>query len=88
MVLAGCAGSAPRAGRADRPRVGSVVAISLSVVLLLAIILVVLIRGGSIKAGPAIVAILFGFFLASTGMAPSIQRFLDSIAQSINSISF
>ncbi|MER6461258.1 hypothetical protein AB0D30_38255 [Streptomyces sp. NPDC048409] len=63
-------------------------AISLSVVLLLAIILVVLIRGGSIKAGPAIVAILFGFFLASTGMAPSIQRFLDSIAQTINSISF
>ncbi|SMF03749.1 hypothetical protein SAMN02745830_01225 [Streptomyces sp. Amel2xC10] len=64
------------------------VAISLSVVLLLAIILVVLIRGGSIKAGPAIVAILFGFFLASTGMAPSISRFLDSLADTINSISF
>ncbi|KRD24516.1 MULTISPECIES: hypothetical protein [unclassified Streptomyces] len=63
-------------------------AISLSVVLLLAIILVVLIRGGSIKAGPAIVAILFGFFLASTGMAPSISRFLDSLADTINSISF
>ncbi|GAB2821351.1 hypothetical protein GCM10027073_60440 [Streptomyces chlorus] len=63
-------------------------AISLSVVLLLAIILVVLIRGGSIKAGPAIVAILFGFFLASSGMAPSITRFLDSIADMVNSISF
>lgn len=63
-------------------------AISLSVVLLLAIILVVLIRGGSLKAGPAIVAILFGFFLASTGMAPEIERFLDSIARTINDISF
>ncbi|MEV0688769.1 MULTISPECIES: hypothetical protein [unclassified Streptomyces] len=63
-------------------------AISLSVVVLLAIVLVVLIRGGSIKAGPAIVAILFGFFLASTGMAPSINRFLDSIADTISSISF
>ncbi|MDF3297536.1 hypothetical protein [Streptomyces tropicalis] len=63
-------------------------AISLSVVLLLAIILVVLLRGGSIKAGPAIVAMLFGFFLASTGMAPSISRFLHSIADTINSISF
>ncbi|MCX5382434.1 MULTISPECIES: hypothetical protein [unclassified Streptomyces] len=63
-------------------------AISLSVVLLLAVVLVVLIRGGSMKAGPAIVAILFGFFLASTGMAPSIQHFLDSIAQSINQIKF
>ncbi|MGW0609773.1 hypothetical protein [Streptomyces sp. NPDC002788] len=63
-------------------------AVSLSVVVLLAIILVVLLRGGSIKAGPAIVAILFGFFLASTGMAPSINRFLNSIAETINSISF
>jgi hypothetical protein len=64
------------------------VAISLSVVLLLAIILVVLIRGKNLKAGPAVVAILFGFFLASTGMAPAIQRFLDSIAQSLDSIRF
>jgi hypothetical protein len=64
------------------------VAISLSVVLLLAIILVVLIRGGSIKAGPAIVAVLLGFFLASTGMAPSINRLLDSIAESVSQISF
>lgn len=63
-------------------------AISLSVVLLLAIILVVLLRGGSIKAGPAIVAVLFGFFLASTGMADDIQRFLNSIADTINSLQF
>jgi hypothetical protein len=64
------------------------VAISLSAVLLLAIILVILIRGGNLKPGPAIAAILFGFFLASTGMAPSINRFLNSIADSINSIRF
>ncbi|MFJ8807888.1 hypothetical protein [Streptomyces sp. NPDC102490] len=63
-------------------------AISLSVVLLLGIILVVLLRGGSIKGGPAIVAVLFGFFLASTGVADDIQRFLDSIAETINDIQF
>ncbi|GAA4679328.1 hypothetical protein GCM10023347_37330 [Streptomyces chumphonensis] len=63
-------------------------AISLSVVLLLAIILVVMIRAGSIKTGPAIVAALLGFFLASSGMAPTIQNFLDSVARSINSINF
>ncbi|MFS8197154.1 hypothetical protein ACLVWQ_00565 [Streptomyces sp. CWNU-52B] len=63
-------------------------AISLSVVLLLGIVLVVLIRGGSIKGGPAVVAVLFGFFLASTGMADDIQRFLDSLAETINSIQF
>jgi flagellar biosynthesis protein FliQ len=64
------------------------VAISLSVVLLMGIIMVVLIRGGSLKAGPAVVAVLFGFFLASTGMADDIQRFLNSIAETINSIQF
>ncbi|KPL34509.1 hypothetical protein OG473_27040 [Streptomyces anulatus] len=63
-------------------------AISLSMVLLFAVILVVMIRGGSIKTGPAIVAALFGFFLASTGMAPSINRFMNSIADTINQISF
>ncbi|WP_208638854.1 hypothetical protein [Kitasatospora albolonga] len=57
-------------------------------VLLFAVILVVLIRGGSIKPGPALVAVLFGFFLASTGMAPSINRFMNSIADTINKISF
>ncbi|MGW5181508.1 hypothetical protein ACWEQB_04575 [Streptomyces cyaneofuscatus] len=56
--------------------------------LLFAVILVVLIRGGSIKPGPALVAVLFGFFLASTGMAPSINRFMNSIADTINQISF
>lgn len=63
-------------------------AISLSVVLLFGIILVVMIRAGNIKTGPAVVAALFGFFLASTGMADDIQNFLDSIAQTINEIQF
>jgi hypothetical protein len=64
------------------------VAISLSVVLLFAVILVVMIRGGSIKAGPAIVAVLFGFFLASTSIAPTVNRFMNSLADMINQISF
>ncbi|NLU66385.1 hypothetical protein [Streptomyces sp. HNM0574] len=62
-------------------------AISLSVVVLLAVIMVVLIRGKSLKPGPAVVAVLFGFFLASSGIAPSINRFLNSIADTINGIS-
>ncbi|MER8067021.1 MULTISPECIES: hypothetical protein [unclassified Streptomyces] len=63
-------------------------AISLSVVVLLAVVLVVLIRGGSLKGGPAIVAILFGFFLASTNIAPSVNNFMNSLAEMINQISF
>lgn len=63
-------------------------AISLSVVVLLAIVLVVMIRSGSLKPGPASVAALFGFFLASTDMAPAINRFLNSISETISQISF
>lgn len=40
------------------------------------------------KAGPAIVAVLFGFFLASTDIAPSVNRFMNSLADMINQISF
>lgn len=88
MDSAGCA-RRHTPGRQGGPTEGVIsVAISLSVVLLLAIVLVVMIRGGSIKAGPAIVAALFGFFMASTGMAPSIQRFLNSLADTINQIKF
>nr|EIF89719.1 hypothetical protein [Streptomyces tsukubensis NRRL18488] len=64
------------------------VAISLSVVLLMGIVLVLLMRSGALKAGPALAAVLFGFFLASTGMAPDIREFLDSLADSISGISF
>ncbi|MDX6354923.1 MAG: hypothetical protein QOF98_1826 [Streptomyces sp.] len=62
--------------------------ISLSAVLLLAIVLVVMIRSNSIKAGPAIVAALFGFFLASTNMAPDVNNFLNSVADTISQIKF
>ncbi|MFE9254617.1 hypothetical protein [Streptomyces sp. NPDC006879] len=61
-------------------------AISLSVVVLLAVILVVLIRGGNLKTGPAVVAILFGFFLASSTMAEEVNSFLQSIATMISDI--
>jgi hypothetical protein len=62
------------------------VVISLSAALLLGIVLFVMIRSKTIKVGPAIVAALFGFFLASTNMAPDINRFLNSVADTINQI--
>lgn len=63
-------------------------AISLSFVVLLGVVLVVMIRSGAIKPVPAIVAALFGFFLASTGVAPTIQRLMDSLADTISKINF
>ncbi|MFB7545043.1 MULTISPECIES: hypothetical protein [Streptomyces] len=61
-------------------------AISLSAILLLAIVLVILNRSGRLRVGPAIAAILFGFFLASTGMAPAINRFLNAVADTVGQI--
>ncbi|MFI0818035.1 hypothetical protein ACH4TX_17170 [Streptomyces sp. NPDC021098] len=60
--------------------------ISLSLVVLVGIILVLMIRAGKMKAGPALVAALFGFLLASSDLAPNIQDFLDSVASSIGDI--
>jgi len=62
------------------------VVISLSLVVLVGIILVLMIRAGKMKAGPALVAALFGFLLASSDLAPNIQDFLDSVASSISDI--
>ncbi|MER0443053.1 hypothetical protein ABR738_00430 [Streptomyces sp. Edi4] len=63
-------------------------ALSISIIVLLAIILVALMRSGSLKTGPAIAAVLFGFFLASTGMAPAIHQALQSGANAIAAIKF
>ncbi|MBL1066510.1 hypothetical protein [Streptomyces sp. 7-21] len=60
--------------------------ISFSLTLLFGVILFFLIRGGTIKWGPAIVAILFGFTLASTGAAEPIEDFLNSVTDSVNEV--
>ena len=60
--------------------------ISASAVLILAVVLAVMIRSKVVKIGPALVAALFGFFLASTNMAPSVNRFLTSVADTIHNI--
>ncbi|MFD6534990.1 hypothetical protein [Streptomyces goshikiensis] len=62
--------------------------ITVSVVVLLAVILFVMIRGGSLRPGPAIAATLFGFFLAATGIAPAINSTLSSAASALAAIDF
>jgi hypothetical protein len=63
-------------------------AISISAVVLLAIVLLVLIRSGRLGAWSAVAAVLFGFFLASTGAAPAIHSALSSAAQTLGRINF
>ncbi|WP_432154750.1 hypothetical protein [Streptomyces tricolor] len=45
-------------------------ALSISAAALLGIIVVVLVRGGYVRIGSAVICALFGFTLASTGLAP------------------
>ncbi len=61
-------------------------ALSISLVLVFGILVIVMIRGKTVKAGPAVVCVLFGFFLASTSMAPDINRFVGSVADVIGQI--
>ncbi|KOG29531.1 membrane protein [Streptomyces viridochromogenes] len=63
-------------------------ALSISFVLVLGIVVVLLIRSKSVKPGPAIVCVLFGFFLASTSIAPNINRFVTGVADMIGQIRF
>ncbi|WSC93268.1 hypothetical protein OG909_13795 [Streptomyces sp. NBC_01754] len=60
----------------------------ISLVLLLGSVLTVLIRGGSLKGGPAAVSVLFGFFLAGTTVAPNINRFVIGVADIVGQFQF
>ncbi|HEY8982369.1 MAG TPA: hypothetical protein VIU15_22630 [Streptomyces sp.] len=60
--------------------------LSISFALLFGIIVVVLIRGNAVKAGPAIACMLFGFFLASSSLAPSISNLVTGVADAIAQI--
>lgn len=63
-------------------------AVTVSAVVLLLICLAVLIRSGSLRWGPMLVAVLFGFFLASTGIAPTVRQGLTSLANAVTHITF
>ncbi|WDI23324.1 hypothetical protein PS783_37470 (plasmid) [Streptomyces enissocaesilis] len=61
-------------------------ALSISAALLLGIIVVVLVKGGYFRVGSALACTLFGFTLAATGLAPTINSGLSSLAGLISSL--
>ncbi|WP_030554201.1 hypothetical protein [Streptomyces exfoliatus] len=61
-------------------------ALSLSTAVLLGIIVLVLVKGGYVRVGPALACTLFGFTLATTGLAPAINSGLASFAGFISSL--
>ncbi|MFD5513174.1 hypothetical protein ACFWIB_36240 [Streptomyces sp. NPDC127051] len=60
-------------------------ALSVSATVLLAIIVVVLFKGGYVRVGSALVCTLFGFTLAATGLAPAINTGLAALAGLVSS---
>jgi hypothetical protein len=64
------------------------VALSISAVVLLAIIVFLLIKKSGLKAGHAVVCMLLGFYLASSTIAPTISELTTNIAGMIGGIKF
>ncbi|MGI5349038.1 hypothetical protein ACQEU8_12710 [Streptomyces sp. CA-250714] len=63
-------------------------ALSISAVVLLAIIVVLLVRKSGLKAGHAVICVLLGFYLASSSMAPTINDLTTNVAGMIGELKF
>lgn len=61
--------------------------LSISAVVLLGALVLLLVRKSGLRATHAIVCTLFGFYLASTSMAPQIREFTSSVAEMLSGLS-
>jgi len=64
------------------------VALSISAVVLLAVVVFLLVKKSGLKAAHALVCMLLGFYLASSTIAPTISQLTTNIAGMIGSIKF
>lgn len=62
------------------------VSITVSLVVVLAVVAWLLIRKGGLKVGHAIAAVLLGFYLHDSSLAPSISRAVQGVAETIGGI--
>lgn len=63
-------------------------ALSISAVVLLAIIVFLLVKKSGLKAGHAVVCVLLGFYLASSSVAPTIREVTNNVAGMIEGLKF
>ncbi|KAF4410397.1 MULTISPECIES: DUF2304 family protein [Streptomyces] len=63
-------------------------ALSISAVVLLAIIVFLLVKKSGLKAGHAVVCMLLGFYLASSSVAPTISEVTSNVAGMIGGLKF
>ncbi|MFF0042581.1 hypothetical protein ACFYRG_41325 [Streptomyces mirabilis] len=58
-------------------------AVTISLALLFGLLLIVLIRSGSLKAGGAFLAVMFGFYLASTGASHTVNALMSAVINAL-----
>ncbi|MGW5401990.1 hypothetical protein [Streptomyces sp. NPDC003952] len=63
-------------------------AVSISAVVLLAVLVALFVKKAGLKAGHAVVCVLLGFYLASSSMAPAIAEVATNVARLISGIKF
>ncbi|MFC8130450.1 hypothetical protein [Streptomyces sp. NPDC057302] len=63
-------------------------ALSISAVVLLAVIVFLLVKKSGLKTGHMIVCVLLGFYLASSSIAPTINELTTNVAGMIGDIKF
>ncbi|MFI6469862.1 hypothetical protein ACIBL5_06300 [Streptomyces sp. NPDC050516] len=63
-------------------------AVSISAVVLLALIAFMLVKKGGLNAGHAVVCILLGFYLSSSSLAPTIIQVTQNLVNLIGGIKF
>ncbi|MFF0449409.1 hypothetical protein ACFYT4_23870 [Streptomyces sp. NPDC004609] len=63
-------------------------ALSISAVVLLAIVVFLLVRKSGLKGGHAVVCVLLGFYLARSSVEPTITQLTTSVAGMIGGIKF
>lgn len=60
--------------------------ITASLVLMLVVVVWLLISKGGLKAGHAAAAVLLGFYLHGSSLAPSISRVVASVAEAVSGV--
>lgn len=63
-------------------------ALSISAVVLLAVVVFLLVRRSGLKAGHAVVCVLLGFYLASSTVAPTLTQLTSNVASMISGLKF
>ncbi|MFJ6747087.1 MULTISPECIES: hypothetical protein [unclassified Streptomyces] len=63
-------------------------ALSISAVVLLAIIVFLLVKKSGLKGGHAFVCMLLGFYLASSSIAPTIKQVTTNVAGMLGNLKF